>query len=220
MNPREYEAIIFDFDGVLAESVDVKTRAFAELYADYGPEMVSRVVAHHLAHGGVSRYEKLRYYHEEFLRRPLGEEERQLLLERFENLVEDAVVASDWVSGARECLEQHVGRVPLFVVSGTPQGELERIVERRGIARYFVSVHGSPLGKTAHLRNIIGQRGFRPRCAVVIGDSMTDYDAAMEVGATFIGRVPTGADNPFPPAVSIVPDLTDLGLGASGVTGL
>ena len=59
--------IIFDFDGVISESVNIKTIAFAEMYKDYGDEVVKQVIAHHLSHGGVSRYEKFRIYHEEFL---------------------------------------------------------------------------------------------------------------------------------------------------------
>ena len=55
-----FDALILDFDGVVLQSVDVKTRAFTELYAEHGPEVVAKVVAHHLVHGGVSRYEKFR----------------------------------------------------------------------------------------------------------------------------------------------------------------
>ena len=52
------KAIIFDFDGVIAESVNVKTEAFASLYEPYGKDVVNKVEQHHLANGGVSRFEK------------------------------------------------------------------------------------------------------------------------------------------------------------------
>ena len=52
------KAIIFDFDGVLVESLDIKTRAFAKLFGPEGPDMAKRVVDYHLQNGGVSRYEK------------------------------------------------------------------------------------------------------------------------------------------------------------------
>ena len=54
MKPSPVDAIIFDFDGVLVESVDVKTNAFAMLYAEHGPDVVKRVVAYHQEHGGIS----------------------------------------------------------------------------------------------------------------------------------------------------------------------
>ncbi|MCX5934210.1 MAG: hypothetical protein NTU99_05390, partial [Pseudanabaena sp. LacPavin_0818_WC45_MAG_42_6] len=54
--PKRYDAIVFDFDGVLVESVDVKTQAFGTLYAEYGDLIVEQVKAYHLLHGGVSRF--------------------------------------------------------------------------------------------------------------------------------------------------------------------
>jgi len=44
--------IAFDFDGVLAESVGVKTKAYARLFEEHGEGVVSRVVDYHLKNGG------------------------------------------------------------------------------------------------------------------------------------------------------------------------
>ena len=55
------KAILFDFDGVLVESVDIKTKAFAKLFENEGPEIVNKVVEYHLANGGVSRFKKFDY---------------------------------------------------------------------------------------------------------------------------------------------------------------
>jgi len=45
--------LIFDFDGVLADSVEVKTEAFALLYKPYGQKVVEKVVSHHRDNGGI-----------------------------------------------------------------------------------------------------------------------------------------------------------------------
>ena len=37
------KAIIFDFDGVILDSVDVKTEAFKQLYTTYGIDVVEKV---------------------------------------------------------------------------------------------------------------------------------------------------------------------------------
>ena len=57
------ELLIFDFDGVLANSVEVKTRAFALLYKPYGEKVVEKVLEHHTANEGISRFDKISYYH-------------------------------------------------------------------------------------------------------------------------------------------------------------
>ena len=39
-----YKAIIFDFDGVLVDSVNIKGLAFAKIYQSYGDDIVKKVV--------------------------------------------------------------------------------------------------------------------------------------------------------------------------------
>lgn len=205
-----FDAIVFDFDGVLVESVDVKTQAFASLYESYGPTVVEKVVAWHLAHGGVSRFEKFRYFHRNFLGRDLPPDEEDALGERFSTLVEDAVVAASWVPGAREFLESRYRGLPLYVASGTPDEELKRILDRRGIAHYFRSVAGSPTNKADILRRFAHFGGVAPQRMLMIGDATTDFDGAVGAGTGFLGRVKSGQSNPFPAQVPVVPDLLHL----------
>ena len=42
-----FQAILFDFDGVLCECTDVKTEAFAKLFESFGEEVVKKVMNHH-----------------------------------------------------------------------------------------------------------------------------------------------------------------------------
>ncbi len=205
-----YDAVFLDFDGVLAESADIKTRAFAEMYRPYGPDVVDAVIAHHKAHAGVSRRKKIRYCHKIILGMRLSEDELEALAQRFSLLVEDAVVAADWVPGARTFLEAHHGLVPLFVVSGTPEPELRRIVGRRAMGAYFVAVRGSPPSKVPIIRALLEDHRLKPEEVLFVGDSMTDYRAAAATGLPFVGRVAAGDENPFPADTKIVSDLSGL----------
>ena len=215
MSPFRFDAIVFDFDGVLVQSVDVKTRAFAALYSPYGDEVVQRVVAWHLAHGGISRYEKFRHFHREFLNQPLSATEEDRLADRFSELVEEAVIAAAWIPGAREFLETYAQRLPFFVASGTPETELRRIIDRRDMARYFVGIGGAPRRKGEILRDFLVQQRLPPHRMLMVGDAMTDYAGAAETGLSFLGIAPAGA-NTFPSGVPVLPDLAGL---ATFVTG-
>ena len=53
--------IFFDFDGVLAESVQVKSDAFFKLYLPYGEEVAQKALNHHINNGGMSRFEKFKF---------------------------------------------------------------------------------------------------------------------------------------------------------------
>ncbi len=205
------KAIVFDFDGVILQSVNIKTRAFEALFSSESPEAVARIRDHHLAHGGVSRYEKFRHAYREILRRPLPAEEEKALGERFNVLVEEAVSVCPWVPGAREFLEARHKQLPLFVASGTPQEELVRIVERRRLSGFFRAVYGTPAKKDAILRRIAAELPCAPEDLLMVGDAGGDQDAARSVGAAFVGVVAPEAPNPFPSGVAVLPDLTGLG---------
>lgn len=204
------KAIVFDFDGVILQSVDIKTRAFEALFASEAPEARALIVGYHLANGGISRFEKFRYAYREVLRRPLPPEDEKALGDRFNALVEEAVSVCPWVPGAREFLEARHRSLPLFVASGTPQSELRRIVERRALGGFFRGVYGTPDKKDAILRAVASALPCEPGDLLMVGDARNDYDAARAVGAAFLGVAPPGTENPFPAGVEVLPDLTGL----------
>ena len=202
-------AIIFDFDGVILDSVDIKTRAFARLFEEHGPEVVRQAVAHHLAHGGVSRFRKFRYIHEEILHRPLSEAESAHLGERFSALVFDEVVKAAWIPGAPEFLREHHTRYRCFIASGTPEEELVRIVALRELTPYFVGVFGTPPKKEEIAHRILTEHRLGAEEVVFIGDAMTDFDAARACGLAFIGIAADGHGS-FPEGTCVLPDLRGL----------
>lgn len=208
---KKYDAIVFDFDGVLVESVDVKTQAFGALYAEYGDRIVDQVKAYHLQHGGISRFDKFRYYHEVLLGKDLTKDEEAKLGDRFSQYVEDAVVDAAYVSGAYELLESNYQSTPLFVASGTPDQELKRIVSRRNMAHYFVSVHGSPAKKGVIIQDILSKYDFDPDRVLMVGDAIADYEGAIAAGVKFVGRVLQYPEtDPFPIGTIVLSDLVEI----------
>lgn len=211
MQNFDWQAIIFDFDGVVVESGKIKTQAFAELYRPYGEDIVAAVVQFHTQNGGMSRYRKFRHFQEHFLLKPpLTEAEEKQLDIRFSELVVEAVIAAEAVPGAVELLRQQAGRIPLFVASGTPETELKVIVERRGLTPYFTEVRGAPALKKTIIAEILSAHALSPESVLMIGDAMADLEGAQANNTAFLGRVFPGDPNPFPAHVKIVPDLRGL----------
>ena len=83
----KWDAVFFDFDGVILDSVNVKTKAFAAMFQSYGPEIENAVVRYHLENGGVDRYEKFKYFYENFLDKHLTQNEMEKLSKQFSQLV-------------------------------------------------------------------------------------------------------------------------------------
>jgi len=181
-------AIVYDFDGVIAESVDVKTRAFKEIFKNY-PEKVKAIEQFHLENGGMSRFDKFRHIYAKILKKELCKEEFDELCRSFQKLVIDEVVKSPFVGGAKEFLDFCLGKYPMYVVSGTPVGEMREIIRRKRLDKYFHTVYGSPDSKAKSIRIILSESSYSPSKVLFIGDSKNDYVAARETGLLFALRI-------------------------------
>ena len=211
MRGTNWQSIIFDFDGVIVESGDIKTNAFADLYQSYGDPIVKEVVRYHKLNGGLSRYKKFRYFQQYLLKKPpLTQNEEDKLDETFSRLVVEAVINSDSVPGADEFIKIEASRIPLFIASGTPETELNTIVTRRGLGPYFTGVRGSPKLKETLIAEILSAHDLTPERVLMIGDALIDYQSAQVNNLAFLGRVRIGDKNPFPEYVKTVPDLQSL----------
>lgn len=180
--------IVFDCDGVLLESVDAKTQAFGQVAEAFGAEARDRLVLFHHLHGGVSRYEKFRWLYREVLGREITQPEMDTLCSQFVDHALNNVLNAPFVPGAREVLAHWQGRVPMWVCSGTPEEELRTILDKRGILPCFAGVRGTPPAKAVLLQEIVRAAGANPDEVVMVGDAMTDKDAAETAGTRFYGR--------------------------------
>ena len=199
-----YQAFFFDFDGVLADSVEVKTRAFAKLFERYGPDVEAKVVEHHRNNGGMTRIDKFYHYYQEFLGKPLDKAELQRLCNDFSRLVVDEVVSAPEIPGAENFLKKWHNSVKCFMVSATPDDEIKEIVKRRGIDIYFHEILGSSCSKSDNVNYLLNKYELAPRQCLFFGDAESDYRAATASEVNFIGILP----NENAPLLQIAPDIT------------
>ena len=180
-------ALLFDFDGVILESADIKTEAFRELFRGY-PEKIEAITNYHLFNGGLSRYVKLRYIYNRILGMELSGEKEVGLARDFSGIVVEKVLAAPFVDGARKFLDEMAGRYRAFIVSGTPTEELDVIIRARGLSGFFEEVHGSPAAKVDLINDILRRHGFGREEAVYVGDAESDRIAAEKTKIAFIKR--------------------------------
>ena len=171
--------IFFDFDGVIAESVSAKTDAFEEMYLPYGKDIAAKVVEYHKLHGGVSRYEKFKYFHKEFLNELIDQQKVDELAIQFSNLVLDKVINSDEVLGANYFIEKNHTKFQFWVITGTPTTEIELIAKKRKLTSYFIGLHGSPKNKRYWTEYLIEKHKLNRDEIIFLGDATTDMDAAV-----------------------------------------
>ncbi len=182
------KAVIFDFDGVIIESAEIKTRAFELLFADY-PDKVGEIVDYHKRNAGFSRYVKFRHFYERVLGQELSPQKEAELGERFSRIVLEQVLNAPLVPGAREFLSRNRDRYSFFIASGTPEDELQDIITRRQLGHFFQEVRGTPGEKTEITADILGKYSFKQKEVVFVGDAESDQLAAEKAGVLFIARI-------------------------------
>jgi beta-phosphoglucomutase-like phosphatase (HAD superfamily) len=180
-------AIVFDFDGVILESANIKTEAFLELYAAY-PDKLAAIRDYHIGQAGISRYVKFEHIQKNILGLPYTAEDRRRVGAEFERLTRERIFRCPEVPGAETLLRGLRGRVLRVVGSGTPQPELDLIIEQRAMEGWFDEWYGTPRLKADIIRDVAARRRLSPEQILMVGDGMSDYQAAAETGARFLGR--------------------------------
>jgi phosphoglycolate phosphatase-like HAD superfamily hydrolase len=197
-------AVIFDFDGVILESNDLKDLGFQNLFADF-PEHHGALQRFHLANETLGRVAKVRSLLREVLPPDvtagldLDALEAQWL-KRYQEDTRREYLRCPEVKGALALLEWLHREIPLFVASATLDEEVNWVVESRGLKKFFAKVYGGPKVKADLIREILATNGFSPRDVVLIGDSDKDVAVSHAMGVGFIGRrvMSRFADASFP----------------------
>lgn len=184
---KKAKIIFWDFDGVIKESVSVKSDAFEKLFQPFGIEIAKKVKRHHEKNGGMSRYKKLPIYLDW-----AGKESSESLVseyeKKFSDLVINEVINSPWVSGVLEYLKIHANKQKFFIVTATPHQEILLILKELQIKELFEEVIGSPISKQVAISQLINKYSVSTDEAIMIGDSSNDYYAAIENEVQFILR--------------------------------
>lgn len=179
--------MVWDFDGVIKESLAVKAAAFAELFAPFGGDLSTRVRRHHDEHGGLSRLAKVPLYLTWAGLEPTPERVAEYC-SRFGDLVRAGVIDSAWVPGVEAYLRGNPYGQAFVVASATPQRELEEILDALAMAPAFAAVFGAPTTKPDAVRAALRQHAVGVAGAVVVGDARADMDAAAACGVAFVLR--------------------------------
>lgn len=180
--------ILWDFDGVIMDSMVIRDKGFEIVLREHSAKEVEQLMLFHRQNGGLSRYVKFRYFFEKIKKQEISEEEVKQYAQKFsevmlENLIDHTLLISDTLS----FIESNHKKFNMHVVSGSDQNELRHICKELEIEKYFYSIHGSPTPKKKLVNELLQENNYNQENTVLIGDSINDYEAAVENGISFYG---------------------------------
>jgi phosphoglycolate phosphatase-like HAD superfamily hydrolase len=181
--------VVFDFDGTLVMSNQLKYDAYFALFpADAGHRRTIRDV--------LSRqYEESRFVILDSIVAATGSTpsragDRRDLVARlageYGRIVTEGAKTCPERPGAGALLRELAATVPLYLASTTPETALREILEHRGWLGFFRAVHGYPTRKTDALRRTFADERIIPSDALLVGDGDSDRRAADEAGCVFL----------------------------------
>lgn len=180
--------IIWDFDGVIMDSMPIRERGFVETLAGYPSSQVSKLVGYHRANGGLSRYAKFRYFFEEIRAEKVSEKRIQQCADLFSQIMLNHLIDPNLLIGETvDFIRANYKKYNFHIASGSDEKELRRICGELELTPYFISIKGSPIPKVELVRSIIEGSGYRLKETCLIGDSINDLEAAKANHIDFFG---------------------------------
>ena len=116
----------------------------------------------------------------------MNSNQKKNLKSRISNLVKQKVIDAEWVPGILDFLN-HSNR-QFFLITATPQKEIEEILYKLNLLPKFREVFGSPIPKTNAAKFLLEDYSLPLESVLMIGDSSGDFEAASANQITFILR--------------------------------
>ena len=183
-------AVVFDFDGVLADSEPLHLRAFQEVLAGLGVTLTrDEYYARYLGFADEGAFEAIAdTYGWNLTPAQIG----SLVQEKatvFDAMLEHADVL---YPGAAECVTRLAGDFPLGIASGALKHEIVAVLERYELAgrfRFVVAAGDTPASKPAPdpYHRAAALHGVPPETCIAIEDSRWGIESAKAAGLTCIG---------------------------------
>jgi len=188
------KAIVFDFDGVLADSEPLHLRAYQKVLSQFGITLTKEdYYTQYLGYDDEGVFTRVAAANA----LPLDERQLQALIAE-KARVFDAVIGSEEIlyQGAAACVTRMAARYPLGIASGAMRHEIEAILRFAGLLEYFRFIVGSgdtPQSKPApdpYLR-AAELHGLAPLDCAAIEDSHWGIVSAKSAGLTCVGLATT-----------------------------
>ena len=202
--------LFLDYDGVIADSMGAKVDAMADAFAPFTQDRAA-VADGFKRHAGSGRELVFDRIYEDLLGKALDQPTRARILGAFLDRIDAINAAIALFPGVHAFIEGQTAQRLVVVVTGVPQEEAERQLQRLGLAPFLVSVHGATreTPKHVHMGRFLEAHAIQPADALFVGDSHADMSEAALAGVPFVG---IGTPDFFAAGapLAVVPRLPDL----------
>ncbi len=206
-------AIVFDFDGVLADSEPLHLMAYQQVLSAHGVTLTrEEYYDRYLGYDDVGVFTKLGEAN------GWGLDERQLdaLIAAKGRVFDETIASTDVLfPGAAACVERMSAAFPLGIASGALRHEIEAILRRNRLAEHFrfiVASGDTPASKPAPdpYRRASELLGLPAAACLAIEDSVWGIESAKAAGMSCVAVTHTYPRESLGPADRVVSSLNEI----------
>ncbi|WP_037321029.1 HAD family hydrolase [Salegentibacter sp. Hel_I_6] len=180
--------ILWDFDGVILDSMPVREYGFKKVLEKYPQEQVEELLNYHNKNGGLSRYVKFRYFFEQIRKEELKDGQLKTFTDYYSEIMRERLVSKkNLISESLEFIKRNLEKYNMHIVSGSDREELRFLCNSLGISEYFKTISGSPTPKIELVADLLIKYNYNLKEVCLIGDSKNDFEAARQNKIDFYG---------------------------------
>ena len=188
MKLNKYKTLIFDCDGVILDSNNIKTEAFRKVASEYGKKAEKELINFHLNNLGISRFIKFEHFINTIipsLNISRNSPDMKYLLTKFNEEIQSKLIKCKLNNDLNKLKENTINS-GWFMVTAGDQEEVRKILKIRNISSLFnKGIYGSPKNKYEIIKQEINSENMKFP-AIYFGDSKYDYEVAEAYGIDFI----------------------------------
>ena len=182
------KTILWDFDGVILDSMKVRDEGFEIIFKDFEKNKVDQLIEYHRINGGLSRYVKIQYFYNEILGKEISNEQVLEYAEKFSEVMRARLIdPKNLIQESVAFIKENYKQYNFHIVSGSDQKELRFLCKELELDSYFISIYGSPTPKNDLVLNVINKFNYNKNNTCLIGDSINDFEAADKNKIKFYG---------------------------------
>jgi phosphoglycolate phosphatase-like HAD superfamily hydrolase len=161
---EKYNTFIFDFDGVILNSNNIKKNAIGKAVEGLLPNKdASKFVNYFVGLNGIPREVKIAKY---FLK-----EQYQYVLNKYESILDSQLKSAELILGVKDVIQTLSSfKKNMIVLSGGTESEVLELLTDKGLAENFDGVYGGPKNKEENLQKLSLKYPV-----LYFGDSEIDY---------------------------------------------
>ena len=181
------KCVVFDFDGTLVGSNEIKRRTFYEVTKN----LVDADIVLDKIFSSPDSGDRYDIFDTLIMELKLDREvfvSASKLSDSYTKICEYEISRAPEIKGVVKTIKElrSLG-VKVFISSATPENTLQKIIDMRGWKGIIDKAFGSPDSKADHLQKISAHFKFLQSEIIYVGDSEIDKNAASSIGCKFVG---------------------------------